>query len=154
VDGHLIAELAIARLQRAYADISTRKAWPEFAALATPDARFSFDTRSGDPIEVVGTDQFAAFGAAATDRFAFYEYVPLNFVADIDPDGTARGRAYQFEIGHDRETGEVHNFYGMYHDDYACVDGTWLFTRRQYLSLARWTANEPMVSFPVADRRP
>src|SRR5690606_28713742 len=85
VDGHVVAELAIARLQRAYADISTRKAWSEFAALATPDARFSFDTRSGEPIEVVGTDQFAAFGAAATDRFAFYEYVPLNFVADIDP---------------------------------------------------------------------
>lgn len=154
VDDRLIAELAVSRLLRAYADISTRKAWSEFATIAAPDARFSFDTRSGDPIEVVGTEQFAAFGAAATERFGFYEYVPLNFVVDVGADGRARGRAYQFEIGHDRATGEVHNFYGMYHDDYACLDGTWLFTRRQYLSLARWTSTEPMVSFPVADRRP
>lgn len=154
VDDGLAAELAIDRLLRTYADISTRRAWPEFAAIATPDARFSFDTRAGDPIEMVGTAQFAAFGAAATERFAFYEYVPLNFVVDVDPGGTARGRAYQFEIGQDGETGEVHNFYGMYHDDYARVDGTWLFTRRQYVSLARWTSSEPMVAFPVVDRRP
>ena len=148
----LLAELAIDRLLRAYADVSTRKAWPEFAALAVPDARFSFDTRTGDVIEIEGVEAFAAFGASATARFAFYEYVPLNFVVDIDPAGTARGRAYQFEIGQDRESGAVTNYYGMYHDEYVQTDGTWMFTRRQYQSLANWTASEPMVSFPIAER--
>ena len=99
-----LADIAIMRLQRAYADVSTRRAWPEFAALAIPDARFSFDTRTGDVIEMVGVDAFAEFGATMTDRFAFYEYVPLNFVVEIDPAGTARGRSYSFEIGEDRDT--------------------------------------------------
>ena len=148
----LLAELAIDRLLRAYADVSTRKAWPEFAALAVPDARFSFDTRTGDVIEIEGVEAFAAFGAAATARFAFYEYVPLNFVVDVDPAGTAQGRAYQFEIGQDRESGAVTNYFGMYHDEYVRDDGTWLFARRQYQSLANWTGTEPMVAFPIAGR--
>jgi hypothetical protein len=153
VDEILLAELAIDRLQRAYADVSTRRAWDEFATLATPDARFSFDTRTGDVIELDGLAAFAEFGAAMTAQFSFYEYVPLNFVVDVDPvAGTARGRAYQLEIGQDRETSAFTNFYGMYHDDYARVDGQWWFTRRQYQSLARWTGTEPMVAFPIVDR--
>jgi hypothetical protein len=147
-----LADLAIMRLQRAYADIATRKAWPEFAALATPDARFSFDTHSGEVIEVVGADAFTEFGAKMTDRFSFYEYVPLNFVVEIDPAGTARGRAYSFEIGQDRDTGDVITFYGMYHDDYARVDGTWLFSRRQYQTFARQTGDGPMTSYPLKER--
>ena len=152
MDEEVLADLAIARLQRAYADISTRKAWPEFAALATPDARFSFDTRTSDVMEVVGAVAFAEFGAKMTARFSFYEYIPLNFVVDIDPAGTAQGRAYAFEIGQDRDTDEVITFYGMYHDDYARVDGTWLFARRQYHTLARQTGNGPLTSFPILDR--
>jgi hypothetical protein len=151
VDDDALADIAIGRLQRAYADVSTRRAWPEFAALATPDARFSFDTRTGDVMEVVGVDAFAEFGATMTDRFSFYEYVPLNFVATVDPAGTARGRAYSFEIGEHRDTGELVTFYGQYHDDYARVDGTWLFTRRQYRTLARQTGHGPLVSYPLND---
>ena len=52
MDDDALAYLAIIRLQRAYADVATRRAWPEFASLAIPDARFSFDTRSGKvPLE-------------------------------------------------------------------------------------------------------
>jgi hypothetical protein len=87
-----------------------------------------------------------------TDRFSFYEYVPLNFVVEIDPAGTARGRAYSFEIGQDRDTGDVITFYGMYHDDYARVDGTWLFARRQYQTFARQTGAGPMTSYPLKER--
>lgn len=152
MDDDALAEIAIMRLQRAYADVSTRRAWPEFAALATPDARFSFDTRTGNVIEVVGADAFAEFGAAMTDRFSFYEYVPLNFVVTIDRAGTARGRAYSFEIGEDRDTGELSTFYGLYHDDYALVDATWLFSRRQYQTLARRTGDGALESHPLNDR--
>jgi hypothetical protein len=152
VDDIALADIAIARLQRAYADASTRKAWPEFAALTTPDARFSFDARTGNVFEMVGRDAFVEFAAKSTDRFSFYEYVPLNFVVDIDPAGTASGRSYCFEIAEDRDTGELLTFYGMYHDDYALVDGAWLFTHRQYQTLGRRTGSDPMVSFPLQDR--
>ena len=147
-----LAYLAITRLQRAYADASTRKAWPEFAALITPDAEFSFDTRTGNVFEMVGPDAFVEFGEKMTARFSFYEYVPLNFVVEIDPDGSARGRSFMFEIGEDRETGEVSTFFGMYHDDYAWVDGTWRFSRRHFFSLARRSGDDALQSFPLIDR--
>jgi len=154
VNDDALADIAITRLQREYADASTRKAWPEFAALATPDAQFSFDTRTGKVFEMVGLDAFVEFAATMTDRFSFYEYVPLNFVAKVDPAGTARGRSYSFEIGEDRNTGELLTFYGMYHDDYARVDGTWLFTHRRYQTLGRRTGSDPMDSYPLEDRPP
>jgi SnoaL-like domain len=143
-----IAYLAIMRLQSAYADISTRRAWSEFAALATPDARFSFDTRSGNVIEVVGAVAFGEFGAKMIDRFSFYEYMPLNFVVTIATDGTARGRSYALEVGEDRDTGDWIGFYGFYHDDYALFDGTWRFARRQYQTLARRTGDR-LEAFPL-----
>jgi hypothetical protein len=150
----VLAEMAIARLQRAYADAATRKAWSELAALFTPDCRIQFDTSSGNVIEVIGGEAFGAFAAKTADRFAFWEYVPLNFVVEIDPAGTARGRTYSFEIDLDDDTGEIVNSYGLYHDDYVRVDGTWLWNRRRYQTLARRKGDEAMVSFPLKDRQP
>jgi len=149
----ILAELAIARLQRAYADTATRKAWSELAALVTADCRFLFETSSGDVIEVVGGEAFGAFAAKTADRFAFWEYVPLNFVVEIDPAGTARGRTYSFEIDKDGDTGEIVTSYGLYHDDYARVDGTWLWTCRRYQTLARRKGNDAMESFPLKERQ-
>jgi hypothetical protein len=146
-----LAYLAIMRLQRAYADIATRRAWPEIAALATPEARFSFDTRSGQVIEVVGAVAFGEFGAKTTDRFSFYEYVPLNAVVKIGSDGTALGRAYSLEVGEDRGSGEWIDFYGLYHDDYVLSGGAWRFARRQYQTLGRRTGGR-LESFPLRDR--
>lgn len=146
-----LAYLAIMRLQRAYADIATRRAWPEIAALATPDARFSFDTRSGPVIEVVGAKALGEFGAKATGSFSFYEYLPLNTVVTIGTTGTAQGRSYSLELCEDRDTREWINFYGLYHDDYALFDGTWRFARRQYQTLGRRTGDR-MEAFPLQDR--
>jgi hypothetical protein len=138
------------RLQRAYADIATRRAWREIATLATPDARFSFDIRSGMVIEVIGAKAFGAFGARSTDRFSFYQYVPLNTVVAVSA-GTARGRSYSLEVGEDRETREWINFYGLYHDDYVRFEGSWRFARRQYQTLARRTGDR-LESFPLQER--
>lgn len=143
--------LALMRLQRAYADIATRRAWPEITSLAIPDARFSFDIRSGRVIEVIGAEALGEFGARSTDRFSFYEYVPLNTVVTISTTGTARGRSYSLEVGEDRDTREWINFYGLYHDDYVLFDGTWRFARRQYQTLARRTGDR-MEAFPLRDR--
>jgi SnoaL-like domain len=144
------AYLELMRLQRAYADIATRRAWPEIAALAIPGARFSFDTRSGRVIEV-DAGALGEFGARATAQFSFYEYIPLNAVVTIDATGTARGRSYALEVGELRDTREWINFYGFYHDDYVRLDGTWRFARRQYQTLARRTGDR-METFLLMDR--
>ena len=141
------AYLAIMRLQRAYADVATRRAWPEIASLAIPDARFSFDTRSGRVIEVIGAEAFGEFGAKATGRFSFYQYVPLNTVVTISTT-TARGRSYSLEVAEDRDTREWINFYGHYHDDYVLFDGAWRFARRQYQTVGRRTGDR-MEAFPL-----
>jgi hypothetical protein len=148
MDNDAIAYLAIQRLQRAYADIATRQAWSEVPSLATPDARFSFDTHSGPVIEIEGPEEFGAFGAKANARFAFYEYIPLNFVVTIGSDDTARGRSYSLEVAEDRESGEWFEFYGTYRDEYAVFEGTWRFARRHYQTYGRRTGGM-LTSFPL-----
>ncbi len=148
VDDDDIAYLAIQRLQRSYADIATRQAWAEVASLATPDARFSFDTRSGKVFEFEGPIAFGVFGAQANQRFTFYEYVPLNFVVTIGTDATARGRSYSLEVAEDRETGNWVEFYGVYQDEYAVFEDTWRFARRHYETYGRRTAGR-LEAFPL-----
>jgi hypothetical protein len=149
VDDDAIAYLAIQRLQRSYADIATRQAWSEVPSLAAPDARFSFDTHSGNVIEVEGAVAFGEFGAKANARFAFYEYIPLNFVVTIGRDNTARGRSYSLEVAEDRETGDWVEFYGTYEDEYAVFEGTWRFSSRHYQTYGRRT-NGRLTSFPLS----
>ena len=142
--------LAITRLLGRYADIATRKAWSEFAPLATSDARFTFDTKGGT-FEVVGAEAFGEFGAKSLDGFTFYEYIPLNVVVKLDTANTARGRVYSFEVGEDRESGAWLTYYGLYHDDYVHQDGAWRFASRHYQALARRT-NHDLDWFPLRDR--
>ena len=145
-----LAYLAITRLLGAYADIATRKAWSEFAPLAAPDARFTFDTANG-MFEVVGAEAFGEFGAQSLEGFTFYEYIPLNLVVKVDSETAARGRVYSFEVGEDRETRAWITYYGLYHDDYVHLDGAWRFASRHYQALARRT-NDQLDSFPMRDR--
>jgi hypothetical protein len=140
--------LAIQRLQRAYADIVTRNAWDEAASLATPDALFTFDTRTGQVFEIEGPEEFAAFGARMNQRFRFYEYIPLNFVVTIGTDGTAHGRSYSLEVSEDAETGNWNEFFGVYEDGYAVFEGTWRFASRSYRTYGRRT-NGRLESFPL-----
>jgi hypothetical protein len=150
MDAEALAYLAISRLHRAYADLATRRAWTEITALSVPDARFSFDTRSGNVIDVSGAEAFGAFGARSTAHFSFYEYIPLNTVVAISA-ATARGRSYSLEVGEVRDTGEWLNYYGMYHDDYVLFEGTWRFAHRRYQTLARRTGDR-LDAFPMIDR--
>lgn len=148
LDDDAIAYLAIQRLQRSYADIATRSAWNEVASLVTPDARFSFDTHSGTVFEIEGAAEFGAFGAQSNQRFAFYEYIPLNFVVTIGTDATARGRSYSLEVAEERETGDWVEFYGVYQDEYAVFEDTWRFARRHYETYGRRTGGR-LTSFPL-----
>jgi SnoaL-like domain len=144
------AYLGIMRLQRAYADISTRRAWAEVPSLATPDAQFVFDTRSGQVFEVNGTAAYAEFGAKMTEAFSFYEYIPVNFVVSIDPEGTAQGRTFSLEVAEERETGDWLDFYGLYQDSYMLLEGNWRFTRRHYRTLGRRRAGQ-LQAFSLED---
>ena len=111
---------------------------------------FSFDTHSGPVIEIEGPEEFGAFGAKANARFAFYEYIPLNFVVTIDSDDSARGRSYSLEVAEDR-AGEWFEFYGTYQDEYAVFEGTWRFASRHYQTYGRRTGGM-LTSFPWTRR--
>jgi hypothetical protein len=144
------AYLAIERLQRAYADISTRHAWDEMASLTTPDAVFAFHTQRG-VFEVQGGAAFAELGPRMAEQFSFHLLIPINFAMKVHTDGTARGRSYLLEVSEDRQTQEWMEVYGLYHDEYALYQGNWLFSRREYRPLGRRTAGR-LEAFPLEDR--
>lgn len=140
--------LAAVRLQHAYADVATRQAWSELAALTTPEAKFSFDLRSGPPVEMVGPEAVGAFGARAVAGFSHYQYIPLNTVVEPAEEGRARGRAYALELAEIRDSVDWLEVYGFYHDEYALVDGGWRFSQRRFQMLAQRVGGR-LRAFPI-----
>lgn len=149
LDDDTEAYIAITRLQRAYADISSRHAWDEMEALATPDARFAYHTKNG-VFEVQGGAAFAELGPRMSDQFSFHLLIPSNFVVSIGSNGTARGRSYLMELNEERESGVWNEVYGIYHDEYTLYEGRWLFSRREYRPHGRRSAGR-LESFPLED---
>jgi hypothetical protein len=137
MDRELLAHVAITRLQGRYADIASRQAWPEMQSIVLADATFSFNLGAGDVLTFVGPDELAAFSARACERFAFYEYIPLNTVISLTSKHRAGGRSYSLEVGVDKASGEWTEFYGLYHDDYTVDHGKWRFARRHFQTMAR-----------------
>ena len=142
------AYLGITRLQAAYADVVTRRAWPELEPLFVPDAPIQVDTVSQPMIELVGAAALGVFVGDAIERFEFFEFVILNTVIDVGNDGTAHGRLYMVELRQEAATGEWSNAFGVYHDAYGYVDGAWRFVERHYQSLARKVGAERALVFP------
>lgn len=145
-----LIHLAAVRLQHAYADLATRQAWSELAALTTPEAKFSFDLRSGPPIEMIGPEAVGVFGARAVAGFSHYQYIPLNTVVSPVDEDTARGRAYALELGEIRDSGDWMEVYGLYHDEYARLDDGWRFSRRRFKVLAQRLGGR-LRAFPIDD---
>jgi SnoaL-like domain len=143
-----LAYLAVERLQRAYADIVTRRAFVEAASIFTPDANISFDTHSAEVFEIAGPVEFGEFGTKMTAGFAFYEYVPLNFVVTVAPDGTASGRSYSLEVAESEQSREWIEFYGVYDDEYRVFQGEWRFSKRRYRTYARRIAGR-LEAYPL-----
>ena len=130
----------IRRLQSAYADVVSRRAWPELGALFLPDARIEVDTRTAEPLVFDGPDALGTFIAAAIERFGFFEFVVLNTRIEIGVDGDperADGRMYMCELRTEADSGAWNNAFGVYHDRYRRVADTWRFEHRRYHSLAR-----------------
>jgi hypothetical protein len=143
-----LAYFAVERLQRAYADMATRRAFVEAASIFTPDATISFDTRSDEVFEITGPVEFDAFGTKMTAGFTFYEYIPLNFVVTVAPDGTASGRSYSLEVAQSERSREWIEFYGVYDDEYRVFHGEWRFSKRHYRTYARRTAGR-LKAYPL-----
>jgi hypothetical protein len=128
--------VGISRLLGRYADVVTRRAWPELGDLFEPDATVTVDTQVGDPIELVGAEGVGDFIARSVERFDFFELVPLNLVVEVDGDA-ATGRAYQVEVRQEQASGRHTNAYGLYTDRYVRGATGWRFATRRYRSLAR-----------------
>jgi hypothetical protein len=142
-----LAYLSITRLQAAYADVVTRRSWPELEPLFLPDAPIHVDTVTADVLEFVGPTKFGEFVAGSIERFEFFEFVILNTVIDVTSSTSATGRMYMVELRQDRTSGGWSNAFGVYHDNYVFADGRWQFAERSYQSLAR-TGRYEIFPFP------
>ena len=143
-----LAYLAITRLQAVYADVVTRRSWPELEPLFLPDAPIHIDTVTRPVMELAGPTAFGDFVRRSIEQFDFFEFVILNTVVCVGHDETARGRLYMVELRQHRDTGEWSNAFGVYHDRYASVDGHWRLAERHYQSLARKFGNDRAAAFP------
>jgi hypothetical protein len=121
---------AIEQLQRTYADIATRGAWEEAAAIFTPASHVTFRTWSGAVFELEGADAFGKFGGQMTERYSFFEYFPMNFVVWREGRGELGGRTYSLEVGEERQSGAWVESFSVYEDAYAQHDASWRFARR------------------------
>lgn len=139
-DEQLIEQLAIGRLQSAYADVINRRAWDELEPLFEPDAPIRIDPVTRDAIELEGAAALGEFVGGAVERFAFFEFVILNSHVELPtaaaPDEAA-ARIFMCEIRRDVGTLEWSVAYGVYHDRYRRSSGSWRFARRDYQSLTR-----------------
>jgi hypothetical protein len=129
------ALLAVQRLQAAYGDAVTRRAWADVVDLFEPEAAVHIDTRTREPFTLEGAAAVAAFIERSLEGFAFFEFTILNAVAEVDGDA-ATGRVYICELRHDH-AGEWTQAYGLYRDRYVRRAGDWRIAGRHYTSLAR-----------------
>lgn len=129
------AVVAVGRLQAAYGDAVTRRAWDDVRALFEPDAVVEIDTHTRPVFTLVGPNAIAEFIERSLVGFAFFEFAILNAVADVNGDA-ATGRVYICELRHDL-AGEWTQAYGLYQDRYSRQDGEWRIAGRRYDSLAR-----------------
>ena len=77
------------------------------ASITTPDMSWHYVLLSGRTLECNGTAEYVQFHLEVNPRFSFFQQIPLNFVVDIGPDGTARGRSYVLEVAVETGTGQL-----------------------------------------------
>jgi SnoaL-like domain len=139
------ALVAIQRLQAAYGDAVTRRAWDDVRTLFEPDAVVHITTHTRDPFTLDGPDGVAAFVERSLEQFSSFVFTIENAVAEVDRDeGT--GRVYIGELRHHRD-GTWTQAHGLYQDRYRRRDGTWRIAERRYSSLAR--VGDGVESFPL-----
>ena len=146
-----VDHIEIGRLQTAYADVVTRRAWPELAELFLPTAEVAIDRVTAEPLLLVGPERVGGFISGAIERFGFFEFVILNSHIDLhaSDDGVAAARIFMQELRQDAESGHWTDAFGLYRDRYERVDGRWWFAGRRYQSFARTTPGDTATVFPL-----
>ena len=142
--------IAITRLQNAYADAVTRRAWADFHDMFLADAPVRVDTVTNPAIALTGPQELGDFIGTAVERFEFFEFVPLSTRVTLRLGGDtdrAAARLYICELRQDAASGHATQAFGVYQDAYRRVDGKWWFARRDYQSLARSGRGE-VFAFP------
>jgi hypothetical protein len=142
--------IAIRRLQDAYADVVTRRAWGELHDLFRPGAEVVVDTRDREPRTLAGPEGIGTFIDTAIARFGYFQFVVLGTRVELDPEqhDRATARLYMCELRQTADDGHHSVAYGVYHDDYERHDGRWWFARRRYHSLARTAPDLAVFPFP------
>jgi len=146
--------VAIRRLQDAYADIATRRAWGELEEIFLPDVRVTLDRRTLEPLVLDGPHAVGEFIGTAIAGLDFFEFVILNTRVVLrhgGDDDRAAARMYMNELRHDATSGQWTTVYGVYHDVHRRVDGTWWFAERRYHTLARTGRGFDTFAFPGGD---
>jgi hypothetical protein len=130
--------IAIRRLQDAYADVVSRRAFSELDDLFLPAAPVLFELPGGTR-EVVGPGDFGRYVEKRIADLEFFQFVILNAVVELVVDGDphrARARIHMCELRQDRAGGRSTVLYGLYRDEYARLDGRWWFAHRRFSPLA------------------
>ena len=147
--------VAIGRLNAAYADVITRRAFAELSDLLLPSCGVHLDLVSAPARHLVGPDALADMLRSAMERFDHFMFVIRNSVVDVDVvAGLATGRMFISEIRHDRAADVWEETHGMYEDDYQLVEGRWWFAERHYRSLARNASPSVVLGLPDTLRHP
>lgn len=146
---HLVA---LGRLQNRYADIITRRAWPELAEVFLPDTAVHLDLVTAPRRTLVGPDEFTEVISAAMAQFDHFTFVILNAVVELDEDRApfvgARGRIFLCEVRHEPGPDAWSTAHGVYQDRYALVDGRWRIAERHYRSMARTGPDATVLGLP------
>ncbi len=138
-----VAYVALRRLQNRYADIVTRRAWPELAEIMRLDSVITVDLVDRE-INFDGPFEIGDFIAAQIEQFDFFEFVILNTVMEIDAEaGRATARMYIQEARQSVASGRRCDTFGVYHDHFEREEGRWWFARRRYKSYARSNPEGP-----------
>jgi hypothetical protein len=140
--------VAVQRLQAAYADVVSRRAWPELERLFLSDITVEVDTVSSPARSFTGPAEFVEFVSAACERFDHFQFVILNSVIDVAGEQAA-GRIFMCELRHETAIDTWSTAYGLYSDRYRKVDGTWWIAERHYHSLARTGPQEGIFGIPA-----
>ena len=147
--------IALRRLQNAYADIVTRRAWAELHDIFVPDLELVLDTRRDEPLRLHGPQAVGDFIGNAIAEFDFFEFVILNTRVFLnhttggDPD-VATARMWMNELRHESAAGGRWTLaYGLYQDTFRRIDGKWWFAGRRYQSLARTARDFDVFPFPA-----
>ncbi len=133
-----IAYVALQRLQNRYADIVTRRSWPELHDVMRADCVVTVD-RVDREIEFDGPQAIGEFIAKQLEQFDFFVFLILNSVMKIDADnGSATARMYIQEARQNVADGRRSEIFGVYHDRFERDEhGRWWFAERHYRSHAR-----------------